>query len=58
MYNINLIGLLETKIKRTSLVALYLRVFPGWCITSNIAWHDRGRIIVGWRSEDVQIDIV
>lgn len=57
-HNISLIGLLETKIKRAGLGALYLRVFSGWCITSNIAWHDGGRIIVGWRSEDIQIDII
>ena len=37
-HNISLIGLLETKIKRSSLGALYLRGFPGWCITSNISW--------------------
>jgi hypothetical protein len=57
-HNISLIGLLETKIKRSGLGSLYLRVFPGWCLTSNLAWHDGGRIIIGWRSEDIQVDIL
>lgn len=57
-HNISLIGLLETKIKHVGLGALYLRVFLGWCITSNIAWHAGGRIILGWRSEDIHIDIL
>lgn len=30
-YNISLIGLFETKIKRAGFGALYLRVFTGWC---------------------------
>ena len=33
-------------------------MFPNWCITSNLAWHDGGRIIVCWRNEDVHVDIL
>lgn len=58
IYNLSLGGLLETKIKRTALGALYLRIFPSWCITRNLAWHDGGHIIVGWKSEDVSVDIL
>lgn len=50
--NISLIGILESKVKRAGLWALYLRVFPNWCITSNLDWHKGGRIVVAWRSED------
>lgn len=56
-YDISLIGLLEAKIKRKAMGSLYLKIFPNWCITSNIAWHDGGRIIVGWK-EDIHLDIL
>ena len=57
-HNLSLIGLLETKVKRKGLGALYLRMFPDWCITTKLAWHDGGRIIVGWKGEDVHVDIL
>lgn len=56
--NIHLFGLLETKVKRAGLGALYLRLCPNWCLTSNLAWHDGSRIVVVWRSESVQVDIL
>ena len=37
---------------------LYLHMFPNWCITTNLAWHDGGRILVGWKSVDVPVDIL
>ena len=52
-HNISLIGLLETKVKRKELGSLYLRMFPSWCFTTNLAWHDGGRIIVARRSANV-----
>lgn len=57
-HNLSLVGLLETKVKRKELRALYLRMFPSWCLTSNLAWHEGGRIIVGWNSVDVHVDIL
>jgi hypothetical protein len=57
-HNLSLVGLLETKVKRKGLGALYLRMFPDWCLTSNLAWHDGGRILVGWKSVDMQVDIL
>lgn len=57
-YNISLIGLLETKVKRKELGAFYLCVFPNWCVTTNLAWHEGGRIIVGWMNDDVQVNIL
>lgn len=49
-HNINLFGILEAKLKRAGLGALYLRTFPNWCITSNLNWHCGGRIVVVWKS--------
>ena len=45
-HNVSLIGLLETKVKCKGLGSLYLRIFPNWCFTTNLAWHEGGRIIV------------
>lgn len=56
--NISLLGLLETKVKRKGLGALYLRMCPNWCLTTNLAWHNGGRIIVGWKSDELQVNIV
>ena len=57
-HNISLVGLLETKIKQKGLGALYLRIISNWCIITNLAWHDGGRIIVGWKSEDIKVDVL
>lgn len=57
-YNINLFGILEAKVKRAGLGALYLCTFPNWCITSNLDWHKGGRIVVVWKSEDMYVDIL
>ncbi|XP_062114014.1 uncharacterized protein LOC133825029 [Humulus lupulus] len=45
---IGLVGLLETRVKAQNLGALYVRMFSGWCFTSNSAWHDGGRIIASF----------
>ncbi|XP_062118643.1 uncharacterized protein LOC133832295 [Humulus lupulus] len=55
---VGLVGLLETKIKASNLGALYLRVFSGWCFTSNNAWHDNGRIVVSWNPFMFNVDIL
>lgn len=57
-HNLSLVGLLETKVKRKGLGALYLRMFPNWCITTNLAWPEGGRIIVAWKSVDAHVDIL
>lgn len=57
-HNLSLVSLLETKVRRKGLRAHYLRMFPNWCLTTNLAWHDGGRIIVGWKSGDVHVDIL
>ena len=38
--------------------ALYLHVFPNWCVTNNLDWHKGGRIVVAWNSEDMYVDIL
>ena len=56
-HNISLFSLLETKVKRPGLGALYQRLCPSWCFTHNLDWHKGGRIIVAWKSDDVAVDI-
>uniref|UniRef100_A0A803QR69 DUF4283 domain-containing protein n=1 Tax=Cannabis sativa TaxID=3483 RepID=A0A803QR69_CANSA len=55
---IGLVGLLETRVKAQKLWALYLSMFKGWCFTSNIAWHKRGRIIVAWNPNSFNVSIL
>lgn len=38
--------------------ALYLNLCPGWCITTNNAWHGNGRILIGWHPSAFTLDIV
>ena len=57
-HNLSLIGLLETKVKCKGLGALYLRMFRNLYITTNLAWHDGGCILVGRKSADVHVDIL
>lgn len=52
---VGLVGLLETRVKATSLGSLYLAMFKGWCFTSNIAWHKGGRITVTWDPQAFRI---
>ena len=56
-HNINLFNLLETKVKRQGLGALYQRLCPSWCFTHNLDWHKGGRIIVSWKSNELSVDI-
>ena len=35
----------------------YLRLFQGWCFTTNNAWLDRGRIIIAWDPLVFTVDI-
>ena len=56
-HNINLFNLLETKVKRQGLGALYQRLCPAWCVTHNLNWHKGGRIIVAWKSDEISMDI-
>lgn len=37
----------KTLIVRKGLGALYLRMCPNRCLTTNLAWHDEGKIIIG-----------
>ena len=56
-HNISLFGLLETKVKRQGLGALYQRLCPSWCFTHNLAWHKGGSIIVAWKSDELKVHI-
>uniref|UniRef100_A0A803P1H3 DUF4283 domain-containing protein n=1 Tax=Cannabis sativa TaxID=3483 RepID=A0A803P1H3_CANSA len=55
---VGLVGLLETRVKARNLGALYLRMFSGWCFTSNNAWHKGGRIIVSWNPNSFDVNII
>ena len=56
-HNISLFSLLETKVKRQGISALYQRICPSWCITHNLALHKGGRIIVAWKAKEIKVDI-
>lgn len=55
---IGLFGLLETKIKASSLGALYLNVCPHWRVTFNLSICKGGRIVVGWHPSIFSVDIL
>lgn len=56
-YNISLFGLLETKVKHPNLGQLYQRMCPGWGFSHNLAWSDKGRIIIWWKHEHMSVNI-
>uniref|UniRef100_A0A803QPV1 Reverse transcriptase domain-containing protein n=1 Tax=Cannabis sativa TaxID=3483 RepID=A0A803QPV1_CANSA len=58
LQRIGLVGLLETRVKASKLGALYLRVFNGWCFTSNVAWHPGGRIVLAWNPQCYHVNII
>lgn len=55
---IGIVSLLETKIKASNLGSLYQRVFGGWCFTSNTSYHDRGRVILAWKSGSFDVNVI
>ncbi|XP_062118423.1 uncharacterized protein LOC133832049 [Humulus lupulus] len=55
---VGLVGLLETRVKAQNIGALYVRMFSGWCFTSNIAWHKGGRIMVSWNPLIFNVNIL
>ncbi|KAL9243816.1 hypothetical protein vseg_017658 [Gypsophila vaccaria] len=59
MYNngVGLFGLIETKIKPSSLLKTNTSLCDGWSITTNCSWHKGGRIWVLWNPKlfDIQI---
>ncbi|CAI8594443.1 unnamed protein product [Vicia faba] len=55
---VSMIGLLETRFKAINLGNLYLNLFTGWCFTTNISWHDGGRISIGWNPTIFNVDIL
>lgn len=56
--NVSLFALLETKVKRKGLAQLYSNICSGWCISHNLAWSDSGRILIGWKQEEMSVDIL
>ncbi|KAM6569088.1 hypothetical protein CsatB_017073 [Cannabis sativa] len=58
VHKAGLVGLLETRVKAQKLGALYVNMLKGWCFTSNIAWHEGGRIIVAWNPFSYSVNIL
>ena len=56
--NVCLFGLLETKVKRQNLGSLYQNVCPGWSLSHNLSYHTGGRILIGWKHEELTVNIV
>ncbi|XP_062089181.1 uncharacterized protein LOC133795740 [Humulus lupulus] len=56
--HLGLVCLLETRIKSPRLGQLYLSLFQGWCITSNLAHHSGGSIVLAWRQESFDVNIL
>lgn len=56
-HHVSLFGLLETKVKHHNLGPAYQRLCPGWCFTHNLAWSDKGRIMIGWKEEEMVVHI-
>lgn len=56
--NAGLVGLLETKVKPCSMGSLYLKMFNGWCFTSNASIIKGGRIIVAWNPLSFSVNIL
>lgn len=53
--NIALFGLLETKVKGSNRGTLYQSLCPSWCFSHNMS---NGRIIIGWRCEQIFVNIL
>ncbi|XP_062109857.1 uncharacterized protein LOC133821725 [Humulus lupulus] len=55
---VGLVCLLETKLKGPRLGHMYMSLFQGWCITSNLAAHSGGRIVLTWRHESFVLSVL
>lgn len=55
---LDLVGLPETKVKAHNTGNLYLRVFQGWCLNSNFAFHHGGRVVIAWNLGSFTVKIL
>ncbi|PHT68088.1 hypothetical protein T459_27575 [Capsicum annuum] len=49
--NVGLVGLLETKLKKSRIAQVVENLFGGWESVNNIDYHYNGRIMVCWRPD-------
>ncbi|PSS19303.1 Endonuclease, partial [Actinidia chinensis var. chinensis] len=56
--NIAVMGILETKLNHQSLDWLARNKFLGWRMESNFSHHPNGRILLVWKEDLVQLDII
>ncbi|XP_074300379.1 uncharacterized protein LOC141631637 [Silene latifolia] len=57
-HRVGLFGLLETKVKPSSLNRIRSNVYDGWCISTNTQWHKGRRIWVLWQPGMYQIHFI
>ncbi|KAK9665887.1 hypothetical protein RND81_14G143200 [Saponaria officinalis] len=59
LHKVDLVGILETRVKEHNALGVQRKVFPrGWKLVSNYQCHPNGRIWVAWRSARVHLDIL
>lgn len=58
LHNIQLFGLLETRVKAPNLGRVYLNLCPQWCIFSNHVSHYNGRVLIAQLPEVFIVDIL
>ncbi|XP_074283237.1 uncharacterized protein LOC141607786 [Silene latifolia] len=57
-HNVGLFGLLETKVKPSSLNSVRHNICEGWCISTNTQWHKGGRVWLIWKPNLYQIHFI
>lgn len=56
LYNVSMLGLLETKVKKENERKIAVEVFPGWRWLSNSNELDHGRIWLAWNPTDYHLE--
>ena len=56
-HHVSLFSLLETKVKHSNLGLIYQRLCPSWCFSHNLAWSYKGRIMIGWKHDEMVVNI-
>ncbi|XP_074298892.1 uncharacterized protein LOC141629862 [Silene latifolia] len=57
-HDIGLFGLLETKVKLSSLNRVRDSLCAGWCVSTNSQWHKGGRVWLLWKPHLYQIQFM
>ncbi|XP_074305236.1 uncharacterized protein LOC141640286 [Silene latifolia] len=57
-HHIGLFGLLETKVKPSSLNRIRDSICAGWCVSTNSQWHKGGRVWLLWKPHLYQMHFI